>query len=226
MEGFKDTAMASQNPEISSVSVVLIGSFNPQIFQPTWFSCEELIRKEEAEAAKIQIIHPEVVVFDLEWLRMEVTRDRFVAITEKESSFDILRDLVLGTFRILRHTPIRMMGLNRDMHFRMASEEEWHAVGHRLAPKEPWNGIIEKPGMRTLIMQGKRPDDFKGFIVVRVEPSLRVPQGVHIQVNDHYQIEDQKAMDGCDIIMGILDSSWKTSQERSKKIIYDLMEAK
>jgi hypothetical protein len=31
-------------------------SFNPQIFQPAWFAAEGLIRKGEAEAAKIEIV--------------------------------------------------------------------------------------------------------------------------------------------------------------------------
>ena len=216
--------MPLQNPEISIVSIVLRGSFNPQIFQPAWFACEELIRKEEAETAKIQIIHPKIVKFDLEWLQLTVDENLFVATTAKESALDWLRDLILGTFRILNHTPAHVMGLNMDMHFKMPSSEEWHAVGHRLAPKEPWDGILDKPGMRTLIMEGVRPDSFKGYIRMRVEPSVRVPQGVFIQVNDHYEIEDQKTSHGCEEILSILHTSWEASLERSRKKIFSLME--
>ena len=218
--------MPLQNPEISGLSVFLRGSFNPQIFQPAWFTGEGLIRKEESEAAKIQIIHPKVVIFDLEWLRLNVDDEGFVASTAKESAFDWLRDLILGTFRILRHTPIHFMGLNMEMHFKMPSENEWNAVGDRLAPKEPWTGILEKPGMRTLIMEGVRPDSFKGYIRVHVEPSVRVPQGAYILVNDHYEVEDPKTPHGCDKIIDILNSSWGTFLERSRKIINTLMEAK
>lgn len=218
--------MTNRNPEISALSVVLRGSFNPQIFQPAWFASEKLLRQEESDAAKIQLIHSQVVLFDLEWLRLHVDYNRFLAATEKESEFDSLRDLVLGTFRILRHTPINQMGINLEMHFRMPSEEDWHTVGHRLAPKEPWAGILEKPGMLTVVMEGHRTDGFKGIIHVRVEPSLRVHPGVFISVNDHYEVKDSTNSHGSDEITDIFENSWRTSIERSKKIINSILEVK
>ena len=65
--------------EIEGVSIVLLGDFNPKIFQPAWFAAQELIRKEEAESAEIEVIHPEVVVFSLDWLRIQVTRNRWIS---------------------------------------------------------------------------------------------------------------------------------------------------
>ena len=109
------------------------------------------------------------------------------------------------------------------MHFKMPSEKDWHAVGHRLAPKEPWDDILEKPGMRTIVMEGVRPDEFKGNIRVRVEPSVRVDPGVFIQVNDHYEVNDSENTRGCDKIMDIVDSSWSESLERSKNIVYSIL---
>jgi len=150
--------MALQSPEISALSVVLRGAFNPQIFQPAWFASEKLIRKEESDNAKIQLIHPQIVIFDLEWLRLNVDTNIFVATTKQEPSFELLRDLISGTFQILHHTPINQMGLNMEMHFKMPSEDDCHAIGDRLTPKEPWTGILEKPGMRTVVMQDLRPD--------------------------------------------------------------------
>ena len=53
-------------PEVLGVSVVALGSFNPAIFQPLWFSSNNLVRKEEAEGAEIKIIHHDVTMFSTE----------------------------------------------------------------------------------------------------------------------------------------------------------------
>ena len=58
--------------EIEGHSIVLLGSFNPQIFQPSWFGNEGLIRKEEADSAKIEIVHRDLVSFSTETFRVEV----------------------------------------------------------------------------------------------------------------------------------------------------------
>lgn len=107
--------MSPPKLEIEGMGIVLVGSFNPQIFQPAWFAAEGLIRKEEEEAAKIQLIHRQAALFSLDWLQLQVTDEKFVALTTPSSYYEPLRDLVLGTFRLLRHTPIRQMDLNREM---------------------------------------------------------------------------------------------------------------
>lgn len=207
-------------------SIVLIGKFNPSIFQPAWFGAEKLISKKEAEGAKIEIVHPEVVIFSLdEWLRVEITRDRFAVLTTQESYAEIIRDLVLGTFRLLHYTPIIQMGINRDMHYLIESEEKWHAVGHKLAPKELWEGILQNPGMRSLTMEeSQRRDGLKGFIRVTISPSNEFHPGVHFNCNDHFEVQDSSSVVSCDEIISILNNSWKYSYDRSKSIIESLIE--
>lgn len=205
--------MTSPKLEIDGHSIVFLGSFNPQIFQPAWFSNQNLIRKEEAETAKIEIIHREVVTFSTDWFRLEVTPERIILSTNQSQYYEPLRDIVLGTFRILHHTPIAKMGLNRDHHFLMASEEAWHAIGHKLAPKDPWCSILEKPGMASLTMQGKRPDQYKGAINVRVEPSGRVKPGVFVLVNDHFELKEEESLQGAEKFLEMLEVSWKLSLE-------------
>ena len=31
--------------ELSGINIIMLGSFNPKIFQPAWFAANELIRK-------------------------------------------------------------------------------------------------------------------------------------------------------------------------------------
>ena len=92
--------MAQPTIEIEGMSIVLLGSFNPQIFQPAWFAAEGLVRKEEAEAAKIEIIHPQIISFSMEWLLLQVTQERFAASTTHSPSYEPLRDLVSSSWKI------------------------------------------------------------------------------------------------------------------------------
>jgi hypothetical protein len=48
--------MAELIPEISGGTVVLLGSFNPKIFQPEWFARQKLLPQAEADASEIKVI--------------------------------------------------------------------------------------------------------------------------------------------------------------------------
>jgi hypothetical protein len=222
----KLNAVSDPKPEHEDVSIVLVGSFNPAIFHPAWFAREKLIQQEEADRADVKIVSTEVSFFSIGWVALEVTSDRFVARTTQIQHVEPLRDLVRGTFGLLRHTPVKQMGLNRRAQFRSPDEAAWHQLGHRLAPKEPWAGLLEKPGMRRIQMQGVRPDAYKGQISVAVEPSLKLtPFGAYIDVNDHYENDATTKGTECDRMMEILGTSWHTSLDRSLCIMQGLMKA-
>jgi len=218
--------MNAQRPDIQGLSVVFLGDFNPKIFQPAWFAAQGLIRQQEAEEAKVDIIHPEVVSFSLEWLALQVTREQCALTTTQEPYYVVMRDLIVGTFNLLQHTPLHKLGINIDMHFRMDSEASWHAFGHRLAPKDLWQDTLKNPGMRSLTMEGQRPDAFRGYIRVQVEPSIKIHPGVYFRVNDHYEIETLQPGTGSDAMLDILQRAWGESLTRSNHIIATLLERK
>jgi hypothetical protein len=213
--------MNIEQPELRGFSIVLLGDFNPRIFQPAWFSAQRLIREGEYETADIKVVHSEITDFLLEWCHLTVTRDRFVVQSSHEPD-EAVRDLVLGTFKILIHTPISKMGINTEAHYRVQSEPSWHRFGHTLAPKEIWNEVLDAPGMRSItIEEGKRRDGRKGYIRVTVEPSVPVPPGVYFRVNDHYEAEAKEG-GGCSEILTILEEAWTSSRERCGDIIRSL----
>src|SRR3989304_7099258 len=115
--------MMRHPPDKYTRSIVILGDFNPKIFQPSWFAAENLIGKQEAEGAVVSVVHSDISIFSIEWARLEILRERFFAETTQQPYDKALRDLVLGTFTILRHTPLRLMGINTTMHFRVESEE-------------------------------------------------------------------------------------------------------
>jgi hypothetical protein len=220
--------MAEAQPKIEGLSVVLVGSFNPQIFQPAWFASEHLIRAEEAKTAKIEVIHSEITIFSLEWARVQVERGKFSIDTSSDQRYETgpLRDLVVSTFSLLRHTPVSMMGVNWYSHFEVSSEEAWHKVGDQLAPKEIWKDLLAgRPGMRSLLMEGQRSDGLKGYVRVKVEPSLKaLPYGVFIQVNDHYGAQKEDKTQPANEFVEMLQNSWNASLEQAKKIAYTIIE--
>ncbi len=197
-------------------TIVLVGSFNPRIFQPEWFVRHGLLQAKDIEGVNIEIISNDYAIFELPWLKVEVLGDRFMARTEDESKFSPLKDLVVGTFKILEHTPISAIGLNREISFDFLTSENWHRVGHSLAPKLIWEEYVDTPGMMMLLMQSKRTDDKKGSINIKIRPAAKIPFGVTGDVNDHVDLpEHSDALDACKII----DASWDQSLEKAEKLI-------
>lgn len=216
--------MNPEEPDIRAMSIVLIGTFNPAIFQPAWFAAEQLLKEGEAREVKIEVIHSELTVLMLDWFRLQVTSDKFVISTTQEPYYEVVRDFVLGVFSLLPGTPMQRMGINRDFHYRATSEKEWHGLGDRLAPKELWNGVIDSPGLRSLVMEeSRRRDGFPGFIRVKVEPSSQIQPGVYIQVNDHYEVPEGYGTRN--ELITILEKCWGHSIERSSDIAQSIVRA-
>lgn len=210
--------MSDVKPEIQAVSVVLLGSFNPGIFHPAWFASEGLIQKSESESSEIAVITSDVAAFSVGWMALEVLHDRFTITTNQPQYFEALRDLAMGTFTLLRHTPVKHLGINKLDHYGSENREEWHHLGHRLAPPDQWSDLLEKPGMRRIQIEGVRPDNHKGRILVTIEPSSKVNPGVYFQVNDHYDVGAVEEGRSCEAAIRILRSEWQKSLDRAARI--------
>ncbi len=221
-------------PEISGVTVVLLGDFNPAIFTPAWFALHGLLPESVVEDADLQIAHPHVTQFAADWLRLHVTAARFLVET-LQSPHVRLRDLVARTFKeYLHHTPVRAFGINRDVHFRVKSFAERDRIGRILAPVKPWGtwghalGLDgENNGMRSLTMSqmdpGGRPSG--GKINITIQPSNKIDKarpGVYVGVNDHYAIEDSE-LETAKHLMDLFDGNFETSLQRSDGIIDHIM---
>jgi hypothetical protein len=212
--------------ELEGASIVLVGAFNPGIFQPSWLGANQLLRPEEVEDATSDkhdyLIAREVAAFTAGWLELQVTEQRFSAQTSDPAHYNPLRDLVLSAFRLLEHTPFTQMGINRLLHYRMPSEADYHAFGHFLAPKPPWEGVIAKPGMLTLRIVGTKPDDARVKYTTKVEPSVRIQHGIFIETNEHVTAE---GADASRQLLKKLEDSWQPSLEYGKKVAEHLFSA-
>jgi hypothetical protein len=202
------------------LNIVLLGDLNPQIFQPAWFVSQKLLGDKEGESAKVEVIHPQITVFNLDWLRLEVSRDRLVATTRDERYHEILRDLIIGTFTILSHTPLRMMGINSDFDYTINDEPTWHGIGHKLAPKDIWNKVMDSPGLYSLTVGSKRniKDNYGNIVRVTVS-EINVKLGLRIHINDHYElIAEKEKILGSNEMISVLNGEWDNSQKKTLEI--------
>lgn len=200
-------------------SVVLIGDFNPKIYQPAWFASQDLLRASEAEGAQIEIIHADLTSFSTDWFVMQVARERF-SVTVKSSVYRVhLRDLILNTFRTLSHTPLRQMGINYTARIRFHSALDWHCFGHFLLPKSPWTTLLSKPGMRRVSVEAARPDDRRGWVMVDVLPVLSLDNEAQVIVNDHCESPQDSAFDGTGFFLDIVDREYDHIIDRSKALV-------
>ncbi len=165
----------------------MFGSFNPAIFQPRWLGAQDLIRPEEAETAKITIIQEDVADFSTEWFQLQAFQNRFQLLSEDPRQYAPLRDLAGAIFAILPDTPVTTLGLNRIFHFTMPSVDSWHGFGHLLAPRDLLNPIMEEPGLRSVIMQGRRKQAGGGALQIKAERSAMVEHGLYVEVNEEFK---------------------------------------
>ena len=121
-------------PESDEAGIVIVGSFNPRIFQPFWLAKQNLISDEAAENAKITIIHPDITAFEIEPVfSLRVERERFI-MQRKVAPLILLSDLAGRIFGdLLPHTPLRAIGINRLVHFDVGDVKKRDIIGEMLA---------------------------------------------------------------------------------------------
>jgi hypothetical protein len=211
--------------EKESASITMVGSFNPSIFQPRWLGSRGLMRPEDADSATIGIIQAQVADFQTEWFRIQVLQNRFLLQSLDATHYGPLRDLAAGMFVLLSHTPVSRIAMSRWFHYKMESAEEWHEYGHKLAPKELWFPLIEAPGLRSMVMQGRRKGVSDGDLFVKAEPSSLIQPGLFVEVTEDFvKSTDTEAKDA-QWIPDRLEKNWDDVMKYAEDVAHDLMEA-
>lgn len=202
-------------PKIYDLSIVLVGDINPVIIQPFWLVNKGLIQETEGENTNVEVIHNEIVKFELDWVSFEITRQRIQLRTSKESHFPMIRDLIVSIFKILKDTPLKNLGINHIMHFEF-KEDTYLNLGKGLAPFENWTDIMSNPRLQQIEMTDQpRQDGYRGHYRVRIAPSELIrPFGVSMNINDQYNRQEQTL--GSIELITILNSAWADSLSRAK----------
>ena len=193
-------------PEKRQYSVVLIGEFNPMIFQPEWFRRNDILSPEEVDVAQNQnaktptVISPQLTMFKTSQLSLHIEQKRFQVVAEKEPLI-ILKDFVSKTFEKLGGVVITSFGFNYSAHYKIESQEKYQIIGDRLAPKQYWeclledevSGVDRKSGLISLTMQ-KTKDEKQGHLSMNLQPSALVQPGLYISCNDHTNMSEEQAV--------------------------------
>ncbi len=223
--------------ELAGVAVVGAGSFNPAILHPRWLVDKGLLPENVADHALDQIVvTPQLTAYTADWLSLQVTQEQAIFATVEEGRELDLRDLARGVFELLPETPVNAVGLNADAHFRVASEEAWHAFGDRFLPKDFWQPLFEGDtwrrrddgqtvGMRSMVVEAHR-EDGRGFVRVEVAPSVRMtPLGVYCGVNAHFQLTlGEKRGNGFQAAQLIVDE-WEATRALETDLVAGVAEA-
>jgi hypothetical protein len=201
-----------------------VGSLNPAIFHPEWLFRHNLITDDEHQAADVQLVHPDLSKFSLDWLEIDVTRDKLIARTNDPSKYSPLNDLMISTLKILEHIPIIHMGMNLKLDYKIENEESWHKIGDNLAPKEYWQTLPGRVGLNSINIECPRPDGLKGIVHISAASIRKDFFGVNFRVNSHTDI---KYKDGDDEIVEdasvILADHWDKSLDFARKSCEDVL---
>lgn len=225
-------------PEIerNNWSIVLIGSFNPAIFHPSWYLHNRVSSKEVAEAATISVVHPEIASISLGTMRIEVQQNRYTVQTELPPDVAILDHIVLVFGDLLPHSEIEQFGINRAAHFRTRDRDARISLGRLFAPTEPWGEFGERiarsqgdqiGGMMGVTMRENLNESaWAGHIDARLSPAYELDRetGVQVLVNNHFSIKEYEKGEGTSRALSVLRSEFEPRMAASEKIISAILD--
>jgi hypothetical protein len=99
------------------------------------------------------------------------------------------------------------------------TDENWHHIGHALAPKLIWDGLLEAPGLKLLNIEGQRKDSHAGIVHVTVQPVPLVQHRVSVIVNNHFDV-DKEGTSAVDLLM----ETWEDSLTQSRDLATTLIQ--
>jgi hypothetical protein len=208
--------MLLEKTEHIGLAIVLLGDFNPAIFHPTWLSKNKLITEEESQQADINIVHKDLALFKVNWLNFEVTRERIKISTASEAYFETTRDMVLGIFRLLRHTPVSALGINNDFHFHIDDAKTLNKFFNNISPANNWDGVFKDPLFNSISIRGIREKGVTGYTTLNIQESSKIPGGLFILFNDHFAETEKK--DGA-YYARVLEDNWEDCMKQYKEYV-------
>jgi len=201
-------------------NIVLVGSFNPAIFHPEWLARNGLISSADLENAQVEVVHPDLARFSVGWAKLEVVKERFVVRTHDPSFQGPMRDLAVGIFSILGHTPIKNLGVNAVIKVQAPDEATWHQVGDALAPKEIWSkSLVGRVGLKRLSVKAERDDGLDGEVNVDVAALSDPVYGIALSINNHLVLKDEPKF-----IETVLMDHWDRLQENAEAVFKNTLE--
>ena len=198
--------MNTQERKYNSMSIVLLGDFQPAMFHPSWFLKNEVITKAEYDSIinseSNQLIASNAITqFETSMTSFSIEQKRLQLIGKKEP-FEKCIDSFKKMFDSLTAIPIQAYGLNYFFHLK-ATKEEMDIIGKNLAPRKYWTSVFDEsenndPRNGLVSMTMRVVKDF-GLLNVRIESSNRI-QGIYFDYNFHNVQSNSESFSVSDII--------------------------
>lgn len=221
--------------QIVNGSLVIIGAFAPAMFTPEWFLKNNLIGETDREEMLKDgrtIVSASGSQVESETLSITITPTRLQLLT-KDVLRPVIKDVALNMLQLLGRVPVTMVGLNFMGHYSMGSQDEYHAVGDTLAPKDIWKKVFDNPswsvGLTDLSVKvhpaprGEK-NDVRDGITVRVQPSAQVDQGILLTYNNHKEINDSDPkLFSDEVAYDFINAHWDESLQDSRRVFGELL---
>lgn len=206
-------------------SIVVVGDMNPTIFQPLWFSKENIIPENEAAGAEVKVIHPDIAAFSAGWFDLQVTRQKFILKTKMEAYYEPLRDLAAGTFASLSHTPIKALGVNFEIHRKV---KDLKGLISKFAPGDFWEEKELAPQFETLSIRLDKNEsqNKERYLKIAIEPSALIKEGIFINFNHHigFEYDASQSDNPGHLLANMLGENWVSIKDEvsdiTEKILY------
>ena len=184
-----------------------------------WFAARRLLAEGDVEAESV-VVTDGLSSFRTHDLSVLCSRDRCqFGTTLNTPTPDILRDLVLETFKLLPESPIGMLGINHQAHV-PSSEQTWDNVAAQLGDPQRRFVLLEDQLLQTVELRGDRADEHKGSRSVHLQPSVVLEDGVWFQLNDHVEVfSPPDDAIGANEAMKALDDIWDTSKALAEHVL-------
>jgi hypothetical protein len=215
--------MASEQPphelEIGGSTIVLLGAFNPRIFQPMWFEARGLLADVDVDPNSL-VLTDGFVSFETGVVSVFCARDRCqFATTDKTPTPDIIRDLAVGTFTLLGETPVWEVGVNHATHI-PRQRRRWDDVVAQFGDPQKSLVLLTDQALQTVALVAPRDDGREGQRTVQLQPSARLEEGVWFTMNDHvvvYPVDARESI-GAKEAVEAMEGIWDSSRELSDEI--------
>jgi hypothetical protein len=196
-------------------SVVVLGRFNPAIFQPQWFRDHDLIPASEIDSAENNpnrlLVTNDVTALQFESIRLDVQQARWSINTSRQDWKRDLGPIAASIFELLPHTPISLLGFNYSIHrYVVGGKPAALRLLNRWAPVEPLASAV---GKRVHIGATVRCDWDAYRVTFTLDSSVRLADGIYVGQNFERKVDGGKALSEC------LHTDWSKIVKRAEDLI-------
>ena len=221
-------------PELSSCSIILLGRFDPLVFQPYWLIAKGIESEANAPAKGKFIIVPQLAHYLFDTREYRVEPESFRVSTTEAPWVKILEASTSIFGQHFKNIEISRFGVNISVHFKLADVASRTKLFRKLAPIKPWGEYgqameIEDPkiagGLVSLGMVKKSIfDGYSLDTVVKTETSVMAPEtGVYMEVSCNHVLHNLPAGHGSEQAIQLLGQRFNKSTEEAVRIIDHIM---